>query len=77
MRKQLGTEVLMKQRKINEVHSLYNLWENFKHLNRSNRLVPCYSPNQEQAIDRVILFLMIKILILQHLGILLVNKANR
>ena len=33
-----------------------NLWENFKHLNRSNRLVPCYSPNQEQAIDRVILF---------------------
>ena len=45
-----------KQRKINEVHSLYNLWENFKHLNRSNRLVPCYSSNQEQAIDRVILF---------------------
>lgn len=45
-----------KQRKINEVHSLYHLWDNFKQLNRSNRIVPCYSPNQEQKIDKVIRF---------------------
>lgn len=41
---------------INAVHSLFYLWDYFKLINKSNRLVPCYSFQQEQAIDKVIKF---------------------
>lgn len=41
---------------INAVHSLFYLWEYFKLINKSNRLVPCYSLQQAQAIDKVIKF---------------------
>lgn len=41
---------------INSVHSLLYLWENYKQLNKNNRLAPCYSPQQEQTIDSVIKF---------------------
>ena len=43
-------------RNINAVHSLFYLWENFKQLNKNNRLVPCYSSQQELTIDKVIKF---------------------
>lgn len=44
------------QRNINSVHSLFYLWDNFKQLTKSNQLIPCYSPQQEQAIDKAIKF---------------------
>lgn len=43
-------------RNINAVHSLFYLWENFKQLNKNNRLAPCYSSQQEAMIDKVIKF---------------------
>lgn len=41
---------------INTVHSLFYLWENYKQIHKENRLVPCFTIKQEQAIDKVIKF---------------------
>lgn len=43
-------------RNINKVHSLHYLWEDFKQLNESNRLIACYSSQQKQEIDKIIKF---------------------
>lgn len=44
------------QRNINSAHSLFYLWDNFKRLNKYNHLIPCYTPQEEHTIDKVIKF---------------------